>query len=586
MLLRTPTLALSLIVALLAGCNGTGQSGSRPVASGASVDVVDEQILPVVHRSRPRAEPAVTAMPDDMDVYARIEFWPELLSSGARRAAPLNSGPFPLRLWEALKAKLAPTTTSIAVTVQPMYGETALPEIILFRLDYASGSGGGPTVTAISNGTIQTPWQRMTQGDRYAFVLRVRSLDQVNVGLVSLVETATSVLAGIGAGPTSGASAVLGVVTLPAAQILAGSVENILRTAFSGGRVESTPTLALGPRAQPPTGTANAFWRQDRLIIGAADGTEVVVVNANMTFRPTLSAPNVSDKVPSSADGRRPAPPLITRPLFPMDKRGPTAVASDWSLHGPLATLQARARQPNDPTAFESACTTAAAYLTNLGLTDDDALRMRFEVAQEGGFNLSDALIASNCFASERDRRVLRDMGYDPEVNRSRPRSSRVLSNADLDNLGRVMLGRSDAELDSAIRLFDRRVLVTAASQTLQAAEVISVPDEAEDGATVVVDQLRRRASAYGCFSQPGAAEGAPRRLDRSFLFQPTFPGAPPALLQLEGSADGSAVARVTVTRVTKESEIIARCSGSDTKTRETFLSALRSSRVVVTAER
>src|SRR5688500_14482900 len=134
MLLRFPIPVLMLLTALLAGC-GTTTPAPPPASGGPAADRDEAGILPTVRRSRPRAVPAIATLRDDMDVYAQIEFWPELLREGAERAAPLNSGPFPTRLWEALKAKLAPTTTSIAVTVQPIYDETALPEMTLFRLD-------------------------------------------------------------------------------------------------------------------------------------------------------------------------------------------------------------------------------------------------------------------------------------------------------------------------------------------------------------------------------------------------------------------------------------------------------------------
>jgi hypothetical protein len=575
---------LLIPAAVIAACQSEGGQGGRPAfareTSPTAVQAesgTEEAVLgATLRRKRDSSGPATAAVRDDMSIYGRLNLKVNILSPGFSRVARLNDGSVLDRLWRALVREVAPTARHFALTVTPMQGDVSLGELVILTIDQVDQNtrdgGVGPQLESSFQELTDSPWVRLDPATGLSYRVTARATTATGIDVKRELGNAIAVLAAIGAGPTSGISSVVGFGTQKVVGDLASRGSGILNGAFSS-EPKSSAMLTLGPTAQAGPGR---FWRQDRIVVQNDRGEDLAVLTVNLFMTATLAAPDLRTEVPpeqaalAKTRGR-----LVSR--LPVPRDNTTRVETlDQQLprHPPLDEFARATRTPSDAVSYRQRCLQAQSYAAGqLGLTEIDALRVRFEIADENGYNANAALRGSGCF-SEDEVRALEAMGYQPLRDTAVPRAAGVLTNEEMEkNVIPILLG-AGGSTDRFNQQLSPRVAITAPAGVLGDNEIDLSDELAVDRGDVVNQFLRGRASFAGCFGVPSGETPNSQRLDRRVFLLPKDVSLGPMVMRLVVGGDGRAIEVIEVRRASER--LIQAACATTPDSRNRLLAALR----------
>lgn len=582
---------LVLLSMLLVGCLHGQPSGNAPATRPEGIDGIarpsarsDEAILgATLRRSRPIAGEATAAVRDDMSVYARLNFAVDIQSSGFNRIAQLNDGSALDRLWRALIREVAPSARHFALTVTPMQGETSLGEIVLLTIERTDRNtrddGTGARLESQFFELSASPWVRLGASSGLSYKVIARATTETGVSVSRELTSAIAILGAIGAGPTSGISAVIGFGTTPVVAQMADRMSSILNGAFSMAP-RSTATLTLGPAARAEPGR---FWRQDRIQVLDERGAPVAVLSVELFMTATLARQSLGVEVPSQEAAFARTQSLRLVASLPVPRENTTRLemlSEQLSRHPPLDEFaRATARSAQDAASYYQRCRRAHDYLTaQLGLTGADALRVRYEIADEGGYNANATLRSSGCFSDGPGGELddLERMGFRPRRDTSLPRPEDILTSQEIEaNLIPILSG-TGGSTDRFNRQLAEKVDISAPAGVLGADELDLRDELAVDRGDVVNQFLRGRTSFVACYGVPSGSTPNPQRLDRRLLIIPKDASLGPMVMRFIVNANAGAVSAVEVRRAS-EGTIRAACDKPELReSRDRLLAAMR----------
>lgn len=563
-----------LAFGLLAGCEATSPARPAPANSvGATM------YRPPV--SDPRA---VAQVREDLDIYGRLEFSARFLGDGVQRIAPLNEGTFGQKLLNSLLRQVSTTSRNYALTVQPEVNDQKLGEMVLFGLQYEEAGPNGPRIVTVLNERLATSWWRIRRGESFRYTLSARASDRQDFHIAEKLVELNGFLSAVGAGPSLGASVLGSRIGAEVFTRVVGRIDETLKGMYSS-EPSSTLASAVGPGTRPEGAPEGRFKRADRIVVRAADGSDLAEVSVRLVLASTMADPEASDDVPAPEAPFRPTPHLMpTLRVTLRDANVPVVLANHALTFPELLQLdrEANARRP-DPERFDTACRDANSFMqTAFGLTAADAMRVRWEVA-ERGFTQSPELQGAGCFQDEVPR--LRRIGYpvDRALATARVWPEMLVRNDALDNLVKLMVG-TGGSVEQVNGQLAPKVSVIAPAGALGTEAVTAVDDSAVDRSDVVARFLRGNATWAGCYSVPGANRGNINRLDRRLFFLPKDERQGPMSLVLVGSPlpdGGVGVVSITVNRA-YEAQIQDLCKDAP-ETRDRLLAALRARDAAVT---
>src|SRR5690606_3294437 len=135
-----------------------------------------------------------------------------------------------------LLREIAPRARHYLLTVTPILGATAagagggavIGEQVLFRIDDTDrAETGRPRMSDFLRESYATPWVRLGNNTNLGYRISARAREDLAADLGRQVAFAVDVLSGIGAGPTSGATAVVGMLAKPAATAIADRASQV-----------------------------------------------------------------------------------------------------------------------------------------------------------------------------------------------------------------------------------------------------------------------------------------------------------------------------------------------------------------------
>lgn len=500
----------------------------------------------------PRYE-ATSPQRDGIEAYGQLEF------KLVRRWGPTPL--VPLTEAEQFEQLLGPSLNySLLMIEYDINGSSLPPQMLLL-----AGRG-----KVSDKKYLVTSWWRLQDGDAFTFRLIFRAASDDEQTVLERLYA----FSGSGASSTllRGSEEGMEDLTINPFQVrpIAITMAEAIAVAFPVALRRSDP-IRLGPGVQvrggrfvnaariylpPPFG---GFWGSD------------LTVRLNITqSRIDPWELEASTVLPDPGSAELPASPLLPR-LRVLERHAPFEIRplEDMLDDDSMPELRDFRREGSSTAAnaerFDRACASLHQYaLSELGLTETDALRLRWEALRPGV--LAPELRASDCvreaLASWRRMRYPVDQALAPAA--VSPAAS-FLGGAEIGNLASILRGGGNAAALTA-RLSDR-VAISDTPGGLGPRGTRLQGNAAVLRERVVAGWLAGKASEVGCSISPNPVTGA--AMERSVLFLPRNPRQGLMNLLLRGSPpDGDGrVTHLEVTAATAtEAAIRARCQDNSTE--------------------